>query len=171
MEARWATEQAYTLDGPAYIRITTSGCPVVHDALPKRRIGEAIEVSKGDNAALLVSGSLLPIAVEVAARLKQKKIYVGIYSFPTVKPIDKKTILNLAKKEKHLFTLEDHSIIGGFGAAVAEILAESGNPVLLKRMGVPDTFTEITGSIEYLLEVNGLSPTKITRTIMHSLKP
>lgn len=170
MEARWATQRAYTLNGPAYIRLTKAGCPIVHSAVPNIRVGEAIEVRKGDDAGLLVSGSLLPVAVDVAARLKRKKIHVSVYSFPTVKPVDKKTILNLAKKGKRLFTLEDHSIIGGLGTAVAEILSESGNPVPLKRLGVSDAFTGITGSIEYLLAANGLSPTAITRTITHSLK-
>ncbi len=170
MEARWATEQAYSLNGPAYIRLTKAGCPVVHSAVPHIRVGEAIEVRKGNDASLLVSGSMLPVAVEVASRLKQKKIHAGIYSFLTVKPIDKKTILGLAKKSKRLFTLEDHSVIGGLGTAVAEILAENGNTVLLKRLGVPDAFTGITGSIEYLQKVNGLSPAAITRTIMYFLK-
>ncbi len=170
MEARWATERAYRLNGPAYIRLTKAGCPSVHTAVPDIRVGEAIEVRKGDDANLLVSGSLLPMAVEVAARLKQKKIHVSVYSFPTVKPMDNKTILKLAKKGTHLFTLEDHSIIGGLGTAVSEILAESGNPVRLKRLGVPDGFTGITGSIEYLQRTNGLSPSAIASTIMHSLR-
>lgn len=170
LEARWATEQAYSLNGPAYIRLTKAGCPSVHTAVPNIRVGEAIEVRKGDDVSLLVSGSLLPVAVEVALRLKQKKIHADVYSFPTVKPIDKKTILGLAKKGKHLFTLEDHSVIGGLGTAVAEILAESGNPVPLKRFGVHDTFTGVTGSIEYLQGINGLSPAAITHTIIHFLK-
>jgi len=171
MEARWATEKAYTIDGPAYIRLTKAGCPVVHASVPTIRVGESIVVREGDDAALLVSGGMLPVAVDVAEQLKRKKIHISVDSFPTVKPIDKKIILNLAKKGKHIFTLEDHSVIGGLGSAVAEILAESGNSVPFKRLGAPDAFTDITGSIEYLQKANGLSPTAITSTIMHSLKP
>jgi transketolase len=169
-EARWATEKAYTIDGPAYIRLTKAGCPVIHASVPTIRVGESIVVREGDDAALLVSGGMLPIAVDVAEQLKRKKIHISIHSFPTVKPIDKKIILNLAKKGKHIFTLEDHSVIGGLGTAVAEILAESGNSVPFKRLGAPDSFTGITGSIEYLQKVNGLSVSNITGTIMHSLQ-
>lgn len=170
MEARWATEKAYALNGPAYIRLTKAGCPAVHSAAPNIRVGDAIEVKKGNDASLLVSGSMLPVAVDVAAQLKRKRINISIYSFPSVKPIDKKTILNLADKGQQLFTLEEHSIIGGLGSAVSEILAENGNHSSLKRLGVPDAFTGITGSIDYLQKVNGLSPSAITRTIINILK-
>lgn len=170
MEAQWATEKAYSVDGPAYIRLTKAGCPVVHASVPTIRVGEAIRVRAGDDASLFVSGGMLPVAVDVAEQLKRKKLNISVYSFPTVKPIDKKTILKLAKKDKYLFTLEDHSIIGGLGTAVSEILAETGNPVPLKRLGVPDAFTGITGSVEYLQKVNGLSPSEISGTIMHTIK-
>lgn len=170
MEAQWATGKAYTLNGPAYIRLTKAGCPAVHASVPILHVGEAMRVREGNDAYLFVSGSMLPVAVGVAGQLKRKKIHIGVYSFPTVKPIDKKIILQIAKKGKHLFTLEDHSVIGGLGTAVSEILAESGNPVPLKRLGIPDVFTGVTGSIEYLQTINGLSPAAITRTIMLSLK-
>lgn len=171
-EAEWATKQAYRIDGPVYIRLTKSGSPVVHKDTPLLSIGKGIKIheGKGDNLSIFVSGSLLPMGQDVTLALSKHNIRACLISMPTIKPIDKKLILDEAKRTGIIFTLEEHNIIGGLGSAVAEIIAESEMQVKFYRFGAPDKFTSITGSVQYLLEYNGLSTQQITETILKSLK-
>lgn len=171
-EAAWVTKQAYKIDGPVYIRLTKSGSPVVHKDTPLLSIGKGIKMreGKGDSLSIFVSGSLLPMGQDIALALKKHNVYACLISMPTIKPIDKKLILEEAKRTGMIFTLEEHNIIGGLGSAVAEIIAESGIQVKFYRFGAPDKFTSITGSIQYLLEYNGLSTQQITKTILKLLK-
>lgn len=171
-EAEWATRQAYRIDGPVYIRLTKSGSPVVHKNTPLLNIGKGLKIheGKGDRLSIFVSGSLLPTGLEVTQALSKLNISACLISMPTIKPIDKKLILDEAKRTGVIFTLEEHNIIGGLGSAVAEIIAESGMKIKFYRFGAPDKFTSITGSIQYLLEYNGLSTQQITEAILKSLK-
>ncbi|MBS3127837.1 1-deoxy-D-xylulose-5-phosphate synthase [Candidatus Woesearchaeota archaeon] len=166
LESAWATKAAYKIPGPVYIRITKNGNPIIHDTKKTFEIGKGIEIAKGSDFTLLVSGSLLPMAKQVIDNLANKKIVGTLISLPVVKPIDKEIILKAAKETRYLFTLEEHSIIGGLGSAVAEILAESDSSVFFRRFGVPDKFTSITGSPQYLLDYNGLSQEKIVKKII-----
>lgn len=84
----------------------------------------------------------------------------------TIKPLDTQIILESARKTPAIFTLEEHSIIGGLGSAVAEILAESKVPIVFKRIGVPDRFSKAIGSQEYMRRANGLSVEQIVETIL-----
>ncbi len=172
IEAEWATRQAYGIDGPVYIRLTKSGSPVVHKDMPLLSIGKGIKIreGKGDSLSIFVSGSLLPMGQNVTLALRKYNIRACLISMPTIKPVDKKLILDEAKRTGIIFTLEEHNIIGGLGSAVAEIIAESGMQVKFYRFGAPDKFTSITGSVQYLLEYNGLSAQQITEKILKSLK-
>ena len=84
---------------------------------------------------------------------------------PTIKPLYEKLILDSMKKTKVLVTLEEHSVIGGLGSAVAEVVAESGLPIKFKRIAVPDRFTKVIGLQEYMRKANGLSVDQIADTI------
>ena len=95
----------------------------------------------------------------------QDHISVRVVSMPTIKPLDEKIILDSMKKTKVLVTLEEHSVIGGLGSAVAEVVAESGIPVKFKRIAVPDRFTKVIGLQEYMRKANGLSVDQIADTI------
>jgi transketolase len=117
-----------------------------------------------------VSGSLLPVAVAAADMLSEQGIQTSVISFHTVKPLDKALILQEARFTKNIFTLEDHFITGGFGSAVAEVLAEANSTARFLRLGVPDRFTSVVGSQEYLLAENGLSKEEIVKTIVQHLK-
>ena len=171
-EAEWATRQAYRINGPVYIRLTKSGSPVVHKDIPSLSIGKGIKIreGEGDSLSIFVSGSLLPMGQEIILALSKNNKHACLISMPTIKPIDKKLILDEAKRTGIIFTLEEHNIIGGLGSAVAEIIAESGMQVKFYRFGAPDKFTSITGSVQYLLEYNGLSAQQITEKILKSLK-
>lgn len=156
-EANWATKQAYATPGPVYVRLTKAGTPVVHTKQLSIKVGELIEIYKGKVITLLVSGSLLPRAVEVVNNLAKKGILVSLYSVPTIKPLRSTVVIKALHNSKIVFTLEEHSVIGGLGAVVAEIIAEEGLSIKLCRFGAQDTFTGITGSHDYLLDYNGLS--------------
>lgn len=102
--------------------------------------------------------------------LKKQNINIALYSVPTVKPLNKKIYLDIIKRSKYVFTLEEHSIIGGLGSALAELISENNLHVILLRLGTADKFTSITGSAEYLLEYNNLSSGQIVKTIKKQLK-
>lgn len=168
-EAEWATREAYKIDGPVYIRISKSGSPVVHKGRPVLAVGKGIKIYEGKDLSIFASGSLLPMAEEIIYSLKENNINASLVSMPSIKPIDKKLILEETKKNKNIYTLEEHGM-GGLGTAVAEIIAESGVKVRFHPFTVPDKFTSITGSIEYLLEHNGLSVKQICEVISRFLK-
>lgn len=164
-EAAWATKSAYEINGPVYMRITKSGSPIVHKKFKGLRVGKGIKMNDGKDFSLFISGSLLPLGMEIIEYFEKTGKKGSLISMVTVKPIDKDLILKEAKRTKKIFTLEEHSIIGGLGSAVAEILSESNINVQFLRLGTPDKFTGVTGSQTYLLQYNGLSKEEIIKTI------
>jgi len=170
-ESSELTRLSYETAGPVYIRINKSGTPLVHNnKKPAIVIGKGLKIRAGKGCSLLVSGSLLPVAVAAADMLSEQGIQTSVISFHTVKPLDKALILQEARFTKNIFTLEDHFITGGFGSAVAEVLAEANSTARFLRLGVPDRFTSVVGSQEYLLAENGLSKEEIVKTIVQHLK-
>lgn len=164
-ESVWATNSAYKTPGPAYIRLTKAGSTVVHKDPIKLDIGKGIKIIDGTDALLLVSGSLLPMAEQIVKVLQDAKIYCGLYSFPIVKPIDLGMLKRIAKDTQYIFTLEEHFVSGGFGSAIVDLFAQSDLRPSIYKFGVPDKFTAVTGSIDYLLEQNGLSQKIISKKI------
>lgn len=168
-EANWATKKAYSIKGPVYIRITKNETPLVHNDNLSLKIGKGIKINQGKDLSLLVSGSLLPMGKDVVDFLRLKGIEATLISLPTLKPIDKPLILGEIRRTRKIFTLEEHSIIGGLGSTVSEIIAESGLGVKFIRFGVADKFTKTGGSHDYLLKINGLSKEHISKKITESL--
>jgi len=168
-EADWATRKAYELSTPCYIRLTKAGSPVVHNKPIDIELGKFIPLRSGKDASLFVSGSLLPMAIDIRDKLAKHNFSLGVYSLPTVKPLPKEEILLQAKLTGNVFTLEDHSIVGGLGSSLAEIFAEDRTGVNFYRFGIPDKFTNITGSVPFLLAHNGLSSEIISQEILRFL--
>lgn len=165
-EAAWATKNAYNINGPVYIRLTKSGSPIVHTNQKKFQTGKGIILKEGTNGSIFVSGSLLPMAVSIQNLLLKKNVNLAVVSMPTIKPFDKALVYKQARKTGNIFTLEEHSIVGGLGSAVAEVIAEKGIGVEFHRFAAPDKFTDITGSCDYLLKYNGLSVKDISGKIL-----
>ncbi len=170
IEAYWATKKAYATRGPVYIRLTKGGTPTVHKGKLHSKLGEPVKLAHGKDFTLFVSGSLLPRAVELSQMLAKKGIQASIYSVPTIKPLNKKAIIQIIKEANVLCTLEEHSVIGGLGDSVAEIVAEAGLAKKFRRLGVLDTFTGVTGSPDFLLDYNGLSSVELMKQIRALLK-
>lgn len=152
VETAAVTKVAYDMDGPCFIRNGHGGETVLHKApLESFMVGKAIPLLDGSDVSIFVTGSIAEEAMTAAASLNEQGYSVGVYSFPTLKPIDKEFIKEQAETKRLLLTVEEHNIIGGLGSAVAEVLAEStGSRAPLRRIGVPDVFATVVGSRAFL---------------------
>jgi transketolase len=171
-EVRAALRAALKQDRPVYIRLGKKGEPVVHSGpLPNFQIGKAITVSDGSDVCLLSTGNMLPDAVEAARLLGAQGISARVVSFHTVKPLDKDCLKDAFSRFKLVVTMEEHSLIGGFGAAVAEWLGDSNvSRQRFLRFGTPDAFFKKSGEQEYAREMLGLTAHQMADKIVHTLR-
>ena len=158
LEAELATRAVITQSGPAYLRLGRAGEPQVHSTRVDFHIGRAIQLTAGSDITLIATGTMLYTTVQVAEKLSQCGIQPRVLSMHTIKPLDAEAILAAACETPAIVTVEEHSILGGLGSAVAEILAEtSQSRVRFKRLGLPPTFTSLVGNQEYLKEAYSLT--------------
>lgn len=169
IEVAQATKYMLSHKGPAYLRLGKAGEPNVHQKPIDFNIGRGILIKEGIDLSIISCSTMLNSASQVAKELEIKNYSVRFISIPSIKPLDKDIILKSAQKTRAIFTIEEHSIIGGLGSAVAEILAEHKSNVIFKRIGVPDQFTKVIGSQEYMRSANNLSVKEIINTIVYIL--
>ena len=151
VEAEAATKAIYETPGTCYLRLGRGGEKRIHEKLDGFTIGKAIEIQKGENVAVFSTGAIFDEVNEACEELKAQGITPTVYTFPTVKPIDKDVILECAKTHKAIVTVEEHNLSGGFGSAVAEVLAEAdGVKAKLVRVALDDRYSCIVGSQKYL---------------------
>ena len=156
VETRQLVRAAADRQGPVYIRLGRDDSPVVCDGRDAVTIGPGrILAEHGWDAALLTSGLITAEVLDAAGTLSADGIACAVIEFPTLKPIDQHLILRAAGRARHLFTIEEHSIVGGLGSAVAEVLADAA-PTVLHRIGTNDVFLE-SGSPPELREKYGLT--------------
>jgi transketolase len=170
-EVRGALRAAMQQDRPVYIRMGKKGEPVVHKGpIADFQIGKAITLQEGSDVCLLSTGNMLPEAVEAAHRLKDKGMSAEVVSFHTVKPLDEEKLKQTFGRFKLVATIEEHSLIGGFGAAVSEWLVDTETRAKkFLRFGTPDAFFKKSGEQEYAREVLGLTGHQIADKIIHAL--
>ena len=170
-EVRSALRAAMKQDRPAYIRLGKKGEPLVHRGpLDDFQIGKAITIADGKDVCLLSTGNILPEAIEAAQKLEQQGISAAVVSFHTVKPLDEDCLEQVFDRFALVATLEEHSLIGGFGAAVSEWLVDSRTrPRQFIRFGTPDAFFKKSGEQEYAREELGLTARHIADQIVHAL--
>lgn len=164
IETKYAIRASLKRDGPVYIRVGKDS-PVVHKTDIEFEIGKGIVLKEGSDLNILVTGNMLESAVHVSNKLKHDGIDSGVISIHTVKPLDIDLIENLAKSGKPMFTIEEHSIIGGLGSAVSEVLAELELKVNFKRIGLQDAYSHTVGSQNYQRMKFGLDVDSIYMTI------
>ncbi len=169
-ETEMVTRTAIQMNGPCYIRLGKGGEKTLNDEGTIVSFDKANILRNGENTAILVAGAIANEALIAADLLKRDGIDCAVYSFPSIKPLDKETILRLAGIHENLFTLEEHNIIGGFGSAVSEVIAENRTKTVLTRIGLNDEFTSVVGSQEYLRKFYGLNAKNISRIIQHKFK-
>ena len=151
VEAEEATKAIYKEKGTCYLRLGRGGEKRIHESLPGFTVGKAIEIEQGREVAIFSTGAIFDEVKAACDTLKEQGINPTVYTFPTVKPIDKDVILNCARTHKAIVTVEEHNLSGGFGSAVAEVLAESdGVKARLVRIALDDRYSSIVGSQNYL---------------------
>ncbi len=151
VEAECATKAIYEMPGTCYLRLGRGGEKRIHEKLDGFTIGKAIEIQKGEKVAVFSTGAIFDEVNEACEELKGQGVTPTVYTFPTVKPIDKDVILECAKTHKAIVTVEEHNLSGGFGSAVAEVLAETdGVKAKLVRVALDDRYSCIVGSQKYL---------------------
>ncbi|WP_256443085.1 MULTISPECIES: transketolase C-terminal domain-containing protein [unclassified Bradyrhizobium] len=152
--------------GPVYMRIKRGEMPLIIPAdAPKLALGKLQPVRSGRDGTILASGVMVALALEAADDLLARGIDVAVVNAHTLKPFDREGVLDLARTGKPLLTAENHSVVGGLGSAVAEILSEAGMAVPFARVGIPDVFAD-GGTASFLFERYGLSAAAIARAFI-----
>ena len=167
-EAIAAVEAAYEIDGPVYLRFGRLAVPVINDpATYKFELGKGVTLKDGNDITIIATGLCVGEALAAAEKLAADGISARVINIHTIKPIDEDIIVKAAKETKKIFTVEEHSIIGGLGSAVAEVIAEKAL-VPLKRIGMNDVFGE-SGPAVKLLEKYGLDAAGIYKTVKENM--
>lgn len=158
-----------TTYGPMYARVGRASAPVIYqkEDIKEIQIGKGVMVKDGSDISLIACGTMVDQALDAWEHLKKDGISAQIIDMHTIKPLDESLVIKCARATKAVLTLEEHSIIGGLGSAVAETLLEHGVSVRFKRIGVQDVFCE-SGEPHELFEKYGLSSNHIVKTV-HSL--
>ncbi len=166
------TQMAYKTPGPCYLRLGRGGEPKIHDKLKQVNLGQAIPLFPRGEVAFLTTGGILFNVIKARGILNGQGTTVSLHSIPSLKPLDQELIIHLAKTSELIVTIEEHSIIGGLGGAVAEVLAEfPGWKPPLVRIGLRDGFSCEVGAQEYLRQVYGLCPAGIANQVNKALAP
>ena len=165
IETKWAVREISKINGPVYLRLCRMATPVIYDVATQFEIGKGIQIGEGKDASIIATGVTVHEAIEAQEILKNKGINVRVIDIHTIKPIDKDLIIKCAKETKRIITVEDHSIIGGLGSAVCEVLAEE-YPAKVERMGMPDCFGR-SGKAEELLEYYKIDTNSIVSKILN----
>lgn len=165
VEARAAVRAAYLHEGPVYLRFGRLPVPVINDEVSYRfEIGKGIELRDGKDCTIIATGICVSEALTAAELLQEKGIDAQVINIHTIKPLDEELVVAAAKKTGRIFTVEEHSVIGGLGGAVAEVLGDKC-PTRITRIGMNDVFGE-SGSAKELLHKYGLDAEGIAKHII-----
>jgi len=170
-EVRAALRAALCADHPTYLRLGKKGEPKVHvDVPPDFSIGKALTIRKGRDVCLLATGTILPEALHAADVLANAGVSAEVVSFHTVKPLDVERLRDAFATFRLVATLEEHSVVGGFGSAVAEWLVDAAiAPRAFLRFGTPDAFFKLAGEQEFARKHLGLTGAQVARRIKERL--
>ena len=159
VEAKAATIAASKIDGPVYLRFGRLAVPVIFDDSYKFEVGKGVTLVEGSDVTIVATGLMVERALAAAELLKNEGISTRVINMATIKPLDEELILAAANETGAIVTAEEHSVIGGLGSAVAELLSEK-RPTPLKRVGVEDVFG-MSGPAVELLDLFGLNAANI----------
>lgn len=168
-EAASAVRTIANTEGTCYLRLGRGGEKVVNTGIKDFVIGKAYKIHDAKDlpkkVAIFSTGAILEETSKACDMLEEQGIAVEQYSFPTVKPIDKETIMKCAEKYDDIFTVEEHNIVGGFGGAVSEVMAENPSKARLHRIGINDFYCIEVGSQRYLRKQVGINADGITQKV------
>lgn len=170
-ETRLITQMAYETSGPCYLRLGRGGEAKIHQADLSFSLGRGIPLFPEGEVALLSTGGILMNALMARKTLVDQGVSASLHSLPFLHPLDYGLIQHLAQTARVVATIEEHSIIGGLGGAVAEVMAEMPEPkAQLMRLGLREGFSCEVGDQEYLREIYGLSPVTISQRVQGALQ-
>lgn len=167
MEVEKTTVATYEHDGPVYIRLGTNREPEIYQGGYKFQIGKAVTLREGTDLTIISMGTLLADVINVAEQVGKEGIGARVINMHTIKPLDCETIIKAVEETGRIIAIEDHSIIGGLGSAVAETIAEYGKPVKFVRMGLQG-FSQGYGTYEEIRNRNGIGYLNLYSSI-HSI--
>ncbi len=162
-QTKWAVKEISKIQGPVYLRLARLATPKIYEENQKFEIGKAVQIGDGIDATVFATGVTVAEALKTQEILKEKGIEIRVVDIHTIKPIDKEMIIKCAKETKRLISIEDHSIIGGIGSAISEVLTEE-YPAKLERMGIKDTFGK-SGKAEQLMQYFGITAKDIVEKL------
>ena len=170
VEASAVAKAVAEYPGTCYIRLGRGGEKVIREDIGEFKVGKAIPVCEGSRAAIFSTGDIAGEVMKAKAILESQGITPTIYTFPTVKPIDADTVRACAASHELIVTCEEHNIVGGFGSAVAEVLAEVQSAARQVRVGIDDTYCGIVGDQNHLRHHYGLTAEQIAGRVAKELE-
>ena len=162
-QTKWAIREAYKQEGPVYVRLSRLATPIIYDEDQKFKFGKMVQIGDGKDVSVFATGDVVCEAIKAKEELEKQGINIRVIDVHTIKPIDEEMIIKCAKETKKLISIENHSIIGGLGSAISEVLT-SKFPAKLERMGINDTFGK-SGKAEELLHYYNLDAQAIINKI------
>ncbi|GAB6168684.1 transketolase family protein [Clostridium carnis] len=162
-EAMQATKAAANFVGPVYLRFGRCNTEDIFDDNYKFEIGKGVELIKGNDITVIATGMMVQKAIEASKELETEGISVRVINMSTIKPIDREIIIKAAKETKAIITAEEHSIIGGLGAMVSQVVCTEC-PTRVKMIGIKDTFGE-SGTPDELMKKYGLTTEEIIKEV------
>ncbi len=169
-EVECITRATVDHQGPIYFRLAKRGEPVISDTTKSLAWGKTNIIKGGNNPiSILFTGNASDIALDVEQNLQAKGYSCDVISVHTIKPFDSDAIEEIIRTRKAIFTIEEHSLIGGLGSTVAEYIAESSYNPIFKRFALPDEYSHYVGSQSYIREKFGFTTEKISKKILELL--
>ncbi len=166
VEAAEATKAIVNYPGTCYLRLGRGGEKRIHEQLNDFQIGKAIKIHDGSKVAIFSTGAIFEEIKEAEELLASHGIHPAVYTFPTVKPIDKAVIEACADKFDLIVTVEEHNLSGGFGSAVAEVMAPVSHKARLVMVGLEDLYSVKVGSQKYLRAAYGIDAKGIANKVL-----
>ena len=149
IETRELIKRSFEYEGPVYIRLGKNGEPKIHPDETRIEIGKSITVLEGNDLALITTSNMLETGKKWVEEWKQDGVNVSLISMPSLKPFDSSIVKNLIDKEIPIITLEEHSVIGGLGSIISQVIATTGKPVKFQQIGINDKFSHVVGGHEF----------------------
>lgn len=163
IQTKYIIKEISKIDGPCYVRLSRLGTPVIYNENETFEIGKAKQIGEGTDATIFATGVCVSEALKAKEDLEKQGINVRVVDVFSIKPLDKELIVKCAKETDKIITVEDHSVVGGLGSAICEVLSEE-YPTKVTRLGINDSFGK-SGKAEELMKYFGIDAESIIKAI------
>lgn len=169
-EVEKCMEYAYNHKGPVYIRIGMGNEKEIYEEDCEFEVGKNNVIKEGKDITIFSTGSIISEVLEAREKLVENNINAKVVNISTIKPIDETSIIEEIKKQKNIYSVEEHNIIGGLGDSIAAVVATNNLNCKLKKIGLKDCFAKGYGTYSQIKEMNGLDANSIYNEIMKNIK-